>query len=221
MPLVYLLYRCPRCGHDPMKGEKDEAVCPGCGAQYSRGGQGGLISVQDSSGQSWEVPSHRLTAAMDAWTEKDGSPSGLPDTPRRIAEVEVRQSGAEAPVKWGGELLGFAESMGEPVPRVLELTDEAVILRMDAEGGAGPAEGTGASEGGNSPQSWSLLEIRAVQTSSSSLQFSPSTGGLVQFRLLNDSPFRWEALLREALQRAYQKEGLGKIVEFQPRIVAE
>ena len=209
MPLVYLIYRCPRCGHDPMAGEKDRAVCPGCGVQYSRGGKGGLIRVQDSSGGSWDVPGHRLTAAMDAWREKEGSRSGSPDTPIRRAGVEVRQSGPESPVEWGGELLGFAEALGESVPGVLELTEEAVVFRPGLHETAGPT------------QTWFFLEIRALQTSSSSVQFSPLTGGLVQFRFLNDSPYRWESLLREGLRRVYLSEGLGEIVEFQPRIIVE
>jgi len=212
MPLVYLLYRCPRCGRDPLKGEKDEATCPGCGVHFSRGGEGGLIRVRESSGELWDVPGHRLTAAMEGWSEKESSGSAPPGTPIRQAKVEVRKSGLEAPVWLGGELLGFAEAMGGAALGTLELSDEALTLRSRAGGG---------SEEGVPPESWPLLQIRAVQTSSSSLQFSPSTGGLVELRFLDDSPFRWETLLRDALQRAYGREGLGKIVEFQPRIVAE
>jgi len=215
MPLAYLLFRCPHCGHDPMGGEKDEAVCPGCGIRFSRGGEGGMIRVEEPSGKAWEVPGHRLTAAI-MWALGDGDGRGSAPAGFLIhqAEVAVRQSGAESPVWHRGELLGFAEALGEQTSGILELTPEALVL----QGGTAQSQGPG---GGNSHEIWPLLEIRAVQTSSSSLQFSPSSGGLVEFRFPNDSPFRWENLLRSAIRKAYRKHGLGEIVEFQPRIVAE
>jgi len=152
--------------------------------------------------------------AMEGWREIDALDSAPPETPLHRAKVEVRQTGREAPVRWEGEFLGFAEAMGETIPGILHLTEGALILWTGKAG-------EGGSDGGNSTQTWPLLEIRAVQTSSSSLQFSPSSGGLVQFRFPADSPFRWETLLRHALRKAYQREGLGEIVEFQPRIVSE
>ncbi|MFH1765451.1 MAG: hypothetical protein ABIF09_14780 [Gemmatimonadota bacterium] len=212
MPLVYLLYRCPRCGQDPLEGEKDEATCSACGTHYARGGEGGLILVREPSGEVWEVPGHILTTAMEGWNEEDPSGSGGTGPSIHQARVEVRKSGAEAPVWWGGELLGFAEAMGKPALGSLQLTDEALVLS------AVPGEQEGTPEG-NASEIWLLLEIRAVQTSSSSLQFSPSGGGLIQLKFPDDSPFRWEALLRDALRRAYRRAGLGGIVEFQPRIV--
>ncbi len=113
MPLTYLLYRCPRCGHDPLEGEKDEATCSGCGTRYARGGEGGLILVREPSGEVWEVPGHRLTTAMEGWMEEKPSASGVSGASIHESQVEVTQSGEEAPVWWGGELLGFAEAMGE------------------------------------------------------------------------------------------------------------
>ena len=83
-----------------------------------------------------------------------------------------------------------------------------------------PASNPGDS-GGSEEVTWLFLDIRAVQTSSSSLQFSPASGGLVEFRFESDSPFRWEHLLHRGLRRAYAAAGLGTIVEFQPRIVVE
>ena len=214
MPLIYLLYRCPRCGQDPLEGEKDEATCSACETRYSRGGEGGLIRVREPSGEMWEVPGHRLTSAMEGWREEEDTDLPAPGTLMRRTQVEVRQTGRESPVRLGGELLGFAEAMGEPTLGSLQLTKEALILWT----GTGESDG---SERGNPSETWPLLEIRAVQTSSSSLQVSPPRGGLVQFRFASDSPFRWETLLRYALRRAYRTAGLGEIVEFQPRIVAQ
>ena len=66
MPLIHLLYRCPRCGHDPLEGEGDRAWCLACGTRFARGGPGGLIDVREADGTCWAVPGHRLTAALDA-----------------------------------------------------------------------------------------------------------------------------------------------------------
>lgn len=214
MPLTYFLYRCPRCGHDPMEGAADEAFCPQCGLHYSRGGDGGLIRIQDPSGEVWEVPAYLLTDALEAWDGAGESKSEAPGGPLHRAEVQVRQSGSEAPVRWGGELLGFAEAMGDASEGLLEISEEALTLRPLSEKSAGRAPVVAL-------KSWHLMDIRAVQTSSSSLQFSPSAGGLVEFRFPHDSPFRWEQLLRNALKSAYRRRGIGEIVEFQPRVVTE
>lgn len=218
MPLTYLLYRCPRCGHDPMKGEKDRAACSKCGMTFFRGGQGGLIRVQGPSGEVWEVPGHRLTAAMRAHEDAGFPQAWGPGVTLRVAEVAMRRSGQEAPVQWAGRLLGFAEAMGEVVSGTLELTGESLIFRTYS---VLRPPGNGISEDGAFVKSWPLLEIRAVQTSSSCLQFSPASGGLVELRFPKDSPFRWENLLRNTLREVYRREGIGEIVEFQPRIVVE
>lgn len=214
MALVHFLYRCPHCGHDPTVGEKDEAVCPGCRMVYQRGGPGGLIVVADPSGKVWEVPSHHLSAAVNRWTEKDLDEHAFSELPIHSSRVVVRQSGDEAPVHHEGELMGFAEAMGRERFGTLQITPEFLTLERNSGRGEDlqclvPA------------QHWALLDIRAVQTSSSSLQFSPRSGGLVEFKFPEDSTHRWENLLRGALRRAFRRAGLGEIVEFQPRIVTE
>jgi hypothetical protein len=148
------------------------------------------------------------------WTEEDLDQAVGPGIPIHAARVTVRQSGDEAPVFLGGELMGFAEAMGDPTYGTLELTSEVLILQRDAGGADPPPEAL-------RKEKWPLLDIRAVQTSSSSLQFSPMSGGLVEFKFPEDSTFRWETLLRGALRRAYRRAGLGEIVEFQPRIVTQ
>jgi hypothetical protein len=162
---------------------------------------------------------------VEAWTDQESTATSFPpDGIIHRAEVEVRESGAEAPVRSGGELLGFAEAMGERFSGILELTDQALILHVGTGPGVGSDKRAGFGPGSlpeEGSETWPLLDIRAVQTSSSSLQFSPVSGGLVEFRFPHDSPFRWETLLRNTLRRAYVREELGEIVEFQPRIVAE
>lgn len=212
MALVHLLFRCPRCGFDPLKGERDEAVCPECGTGYARGGEGGLITVRQEDGNRWDVPSRALTVALERWLESDELPGDLLQTVHS-ARASVRRSGEEAPVRWGGTLIGFAEAMGEKKAGQLRITGDRLVFTPDpASTGEDvrPADDT-----------WLFSEIRAVQTSSSSLQFSPASGGLVELRFESDSPFRWEHLLHRGLRRAYWEAGKGTIVEFQPRIVAE
>ena len=213
MPLTYLLYRCPRCGHDPMEGEKDEALCPACATWFGRGGEGSLIRIRESNGEEWEVPSRLLTASIQALGGPGPRARDREGRIRYEAEAEVRVAKEETPFRFRGELLGFAETLGAGVPGVLEITDEALTFSPTGA----PESHSGSEELG---RSWPLLDIRAVQTSSSSLQISPREGGLVQFRFRLDSPRRWEELLHLVLREAYRGAGLGEITEFQPRISA-
>jgi ribosomal protein L37E len=203
VPLTYLLYRCPRCGHDPLEGEKDEALCSACGTWFGRGREEGRIRIREESGSAWEVPSGLLTAAIQALGGPGPRARDRLGGLRYETEVDVRIAMEEAPVRFRGELLGFAETLGPGTSGVLEITDEALTFSAPGEGG----------------RQWPLLDIRAVQTSSSSLQISPREGGLIQFRFRMDSPRRWEELLHLALREAYRRAGLGEITEFQPRIV--
>ena len=189
-----------------MDGEKDEARCPSCGTRFFRGRVGGRIRIEGLSGETWEVS----TRALTSWPE---DPAALtPHGPRgdgswfHRAAVEVRRAEVEKPFRFRGELLGFAEVFGPASGGVLEINEEALVLST-------------AGEAKEETDRWSLMDIRAVQTSSSSLQFACGDGSLVQFRFQQDSPRRWESLLRGALKAIYREEGLGEIVEFQPRIV--
>jgi hypothetical protein len=114
----------------------------------------------------------------------------------------VRRASRELPVWYHGSLQGFAEKLNEPVEGTLRLTEEELSLSAPGAG----------------MERWPLLTLGAIQTSSSSLQISPKEGGVVQFRFEDDSPKRWEDLLRLAVRRAYRRQGRGEIIEFQPRI---
>lgn len=221
MPLRYLLYRCPKCGEDPTQGHKDEVWCDTCGTRYERGDSGGLIGVLEADGTTWDVPSHRLTGTLASmggpYTRGLSGGRGL----SYLALVEVRRASDEEPVWHKGELLGFAEGLGPASEGVLHLTLDALSL-WSPDSVPGPVGWVAGEEGPKGPPEaqWDLFEIRAVQTSSSSLQISPRGGGLIQFRFKEDSPRRWEDLLKGTLREAYEEAGLGRIVEFQPRIVA-
>ena len=204
MALRDLLYRCPECGRDPVEGRKDRVRCPSCGAVYERGGPPALIRVTREGGETKAVHASRL---VDAIREMGGPlPSALGEDGAldHVSEVRVRRATEEEGVRYRGRLLGFTERLGEARSATLRLAGDGLELR-DAAGGA-------------VERRWNVLDLRAVQASSSALQIYSATGELVHFRFVDESPLRWEALLHVVLRRAYREAGKGEIVEFQPRI---
>ncbi|NNM34112.1 MAG: hypothetical protein HKO53_13645 [Gemmatimonadetes bacterium] len=205
MALADLLYRCPRCGFDPMEGDGDEASCPACRTGFARGRGNRVLLERRPDGGTVETP----VAALVGLIEASGGPLTRARRPDGSigysAEVDISWRVAEEPVHHKGALKGFSEIMGEPAAGILTVDEDAVTVRT---------EGKGESE-------WRFLEIRALQTSSSSLQLSLPDDQLVQFRFRGDSPRRWEDLMRHLLREAYRRAGKGNVVEFQPRIVTE
>lgn len=202
MALVDLLYRCPECGHDPMDGEGDEAVCPECSRSYHRGGGRGTISISKDGHPRAEVPASALVERI----ERRGGPlsraTGPDGTIAYEADVLISFRQDEDPIWHKGALLGFSERMGEPEAGTLAVGDQGVTVRWN----------------GGRERTWTYLEILAVQAASSTLQLSLPGDELVQFRFQSDSPRRWEDLFRRLVSAAYHREGRGKVVEFQPRI---
>ncbi|MDH3222671.1 MAG: hypothetical protein OEO23_03065 [Gemmatimonadota bacterium] len=205
MALADLLYRCPRCGFDPMDGEGDDASCPACSTRYSRGRGDRLLVERRPDGVTAEVPVATLVDLIEA----NGGPLSRAERPDGSidyrADVLASWRVGEEPVHHRGALRGFSESMGEAVQAVLKVDRDGVTLSAPGQPEARMA----------------FLEIRALQTSSSSLQLSLPGDRLVQFKFLSDSPRRWEDLLRQLLRAAYRRAGKGNVVEFQPRIVTE
>lgn len=203
MALADLLYRCPTCGADPVQGTGDDVHCPTCDTRYRRGDPPAHVVVDRPGREPDQVPATELTRAID---EAGGPFSAARDDDGTIgyeATVVVRRSRREDPVRRDGELLGFVERLGEGSEATLRIDDEALELRPSGEGAR---------------RRWPLLELRAVQTSSSSLQIRTATGTLVHFGFVEDSAYRWQALVQGLLRRAYRRAGRGEIREFQPRI---
>ena len=203
MALSDLLYRCPECGHDPTSGEGDRAWCEACGAKYERGPQDRMIQVTTGDGQDREALVDNLVKKIEIHggpitraTKSDGSISF-------DADVLVSRRVAEDAVWHKGELRGFSETMGEPLP---------ARLSVDADGVTVTGEGL-------DTERWNFLDLRALQTSSSSLQLSLPGDILVQFKFVEDSPRRWEDLMRRLVRDAYSRANRGFVLEFQPRIV--
>lgn len=141
------------------------------------------------------------------------SGSGKPALVRRSV-VTVRMASGEKEIRHRGELLGFCEQLGEQRSGILEISDEHLVLELPH---GDEASGLG-KEGKGVRLEWGPLDIAAIQTSSSSVQIVPRSGGLVHFRFAEDSPKRWDELLQTFVKAGYRRAGLGEIVEFQPRI---
>ncbi|NIP61026.1 MAG: hypothetical protein GWM92_21430 [Gemmatimonadetes bacterium] len=151
------------------------------------------------------LPARRLTEAIADRGGPLTAARGEDGAIRYESRVAVRRGEGEEAVRHGGDVWGFYERLGEPEGGLLRARNDALELE---------------SEGAETTRSrWNLLDLRAVQSSSSSVQIFTATGELVHFRFLDDSPVRWEALLHAVLQDAYEREGKGRILEFQPRIV--
>lgn len=202
MGLKAFLYRCPLCGADPVEGRKDRVRCPACGSRFLRGHSDATVRVERTEEKAKEVPAVRLSEAIEEMGGPLPAARGDEGTIRYEAAVRVRRAVDEQPLWHRGALLGFIERREGGTSGVLRVDDNTLEL---------VEEGTLRSR-------WSLLDLRAVQTNSSSVQIRAATGEIVNFRFVDDSPLRWEALLQELLRRSYRNEGRGEIVEFRPRI---
>ena len=202
MALVDLLYRCPECGHDPMNGEGDWAVCRSCGVRIRRTGSGLHVESADSilrSDVNIAILCKKIDAHGGPMTRARRPDGGL----RYSAAVMVSWRTTESTVRYRGVLRGFTESMGPPAPGTLTVDREEVAV----------------DDGRPDSGRWRHLDICAVQASSSALQLSLPANRLVQLRFPDDSPRRWEELIRRLISEAYERAGRGRVVEFQPRVV--
>ncbi|MCY3609962.1 MAG: hypothetical protein OXH51_00295 [Gemmatimonadetes bacterium] len=202
MALIDLCYRCPQCGHDPMDGEGDAVWCASCGIRIERS-RGRLLLSLTEGDQQFDVSAADLCRRIDEHggpitraTRDDG-------TLEYSARARISWRVSEQAVRYRGVLRGFVESMGPPAPGTVTVDRDRV--HVDA--------------GGRHAGSWRHLDLGAVQASSSSLQLSLPDDQLVQLRFEDDSPRRWETLMRRLITDAYARAGRGRVVEFQPRIV--
>ncbi len=204
MALKDFLYRCPYCGRDPLEGVGDEARCGSCRRRYRRGTEPRGIQVIEDDGESEEVSARHLgdrIRELDGDLEAEGGSGGgvilEADVTAQVAEVEE-------PIRYRGALLGFVERAGPELSGTLRVTGRELQFVPD-DGAA---------------RQWSLLDVRALQTASASVQISSVEGGVVTFAFSGDSPKRWEETLKRLLRRSWREEGRGEIFEFQPRIRA-
>jgi hypothetical protein len=165
-----------------------------------------MILVSHPDGRTDEVTAGELSRRMEAHGGAVTRALGEDGRLHFRSRVRVRFARQEEPVRFRDVLLGFAELFGEREEGSLELDHDRLVLTLD--GGEGE------------PMAWPLLELGALQTSSSSVQISPKGGGVVLFRFPQESTRRWDELLRTAIGLAWRQAGRGEVIEFQPRIRA-
>jgi hypothetical protein len=165
-----------------------------------------MILVSHPDGGTEEIPAGELSRRMEAHGGALTRARGDDGRLRFRSRVRVRFARQEEPVRFRDVLLGFAELFGEGKEGALELDHDRLVLTLD--------------DGEGEAMTWPLLDLGALQTSSSSVQISPKGGGVVLFRFPQESTRRWEELLRTAIALAWRAAGRGEVVEFQPRIRA-
>lgn len=191
-----LLWACLVCGAEESlrqvaraSGRRRVETCENCGAEYWRG-SGANIVVQERG----RAPVER---AAGEWVEL------LPAVrPYGSARAELRIAFEDKPFRALGVYMGRYERMGPPRTGQLELNAER--LRFAADDGEA--------------LEWPLMELSAIQMSSSTLQLKPRRRPLLAIRFQHSSARLWEERLQAAVRAAYARAGKREIVEFQPRI---
>lgn len=194
MGLVDLLYRCPFCGADTLP-DGEAARCAGCERSYVIGGGGGNVRVSRKDGGGAELGLSALIGGMEDWGDE-----GHALESSAVARFAVK----EWPVRYRDAVVGFFEERGSKIAGTLRLGQREIRFTEEA----GPVH------------EWPLLDLTAVLTASAAIQISPPEGGLVSFRLIGDSPRRWDDSLKQRIRRLWHGAGRGEIREFQPRIRA-
>jgi len=206
MPIHHMLYRCPRCGHDPLDGHRRRASCSSCETSFEQG-RGSTIIVRPPDGP----PEPTAASSLLADVEKMGGPGFGKDLAKDLSEEilfgETRIAFGRAEghdvIRWQGEVLGFSERISWKGEGLLRLEGEALSFR--------PVTGSEAF-------SCLLGDIRGIQISWRALQVTLDETRLSQFELLEDSPKCWEDLLCLAIKRFYARMGQ-RVTEFTPRII--
>jgi hypothetical protein len=142
-----------------------------------------------------------LIDVIRAWDDK--SPTGIraDGSLDYAASVTLRNVVGQSTVFHAGDVAGFFEVFSAESHGTLRITNDGTSLTGD--------------DGRFFDWPWATL--RAVQTSSKSLQLNLRTDGLFDFRFDEDSPRRWEELVHARLRIHYAALGL-RVREFQPRV---
>lgn len=210
MALIDFLYRCPACGAEPLEGRGPAVRCAGgCGRSFRPTRDRSAFHIEGQAGSEGTMTPAEARAAIAAFggaLSRAESPDGAL---RDEARVQMRLADREEPVHYRGRVLGWFERFGPARSGRLRLRDGSVLFVPD--------ERAGASSRG---YRWDLDDVRALQSSSSTVQISLPDDQVVLFRFPADSSRRWEELLQEAVRRLWRAADRGEIAEFQPRIRA-
>ena len=221
MPIHHMLYRCPRCGHDPLEGRKGRAKCSSCGTRFEQG-KGSLILMRPPQGPVEEASATSLIADLEkmggAGTERERGTGSSGERLLREARVAFGTAGGYDVIRWWGEVIGFSERISWKGEGLIRLEGESLTFTPDGkaavrDGGVGP-------DVGGEGFSCLLGDIRGVQISSGAVQVTLERGQLYQFEFVDDSAKRWEDLLCRALRCFYGEKGR-YVIEFKPRVLTE
>ncbi len=185
-----------------MDGKGDEIACSGCGTKIYRR-EGKLFVLRAERSQSpFSVSAPQLWARI----REDGPwrTEAPADEPLRRGVAVVSFQKSLKPIRLNGRIRGFSEQLGGALPAGVFLYDDLLVLWFQDE-----------RETIHCP----LVQLRAIQTASSSLQITTPKEGLLDLRFPMDSSRRWEDLLRTAVDHAHQKAGNGSVLEFQPVVL--
>ena len=220
MPIHHMLYRCPRCGHDPLDGHRRRAECSSCGTTFEQG-RGSVIVVRPPDGP----PEPATASSLIADLQRMGGPGTGRDVGAgslvRESRIALGRAEGHDVIRWRGEVLGFSERIEWKGEGIIRLEGDALTFRpgKDPPGFVGE-NGRRGFDGKAERFSCLLGDIQGVQISSKALQVTLEGRGLYQLEFLDDSPKRWEELLCLALRRFYAQKGQS-ITEFKPRIVTK
>ncbi len=221
MPIHHMLYRCPRCGHDPLEGRKGRAKCSSCGTRFEQG-RGSLILMRPPQGPVEEASATSLIADLEkmggAGTGRERGTGSSGSRLLREARVAFGTAGGYDVIRWWGEVIGFSERISWKGKGLIRLEGESLTFTPNGEaavrgGGVDP-------DAGGEDFSCLLGDIRGGQISSGAVQVTLERGQLYQFEFVDDSAKRWEDLLCLALRRFYSQKGRS-VIEFKPRVVTE
>lgn len=203
MAIRDLLWACPVCGREGgLATARRGEVCTDCGTLYRRGRRATIqATLPDGTSETlhaaeWARRLPPLDLAARVRADENGN-SVLHQEP-----VLARFAERLEPLHHRGTYLNRIERFGPYREGVLTL--ETTRLRLEHDGKS---------------VVWPFEKVRAVQPSSSTLQLSAKGAALVSFRFPNGSARYWEEIIAEALRGFYRDNGLGEILEFQPRIV--
>jgi len=184
------------------------ARCPECQQQIRRGASKPLhLRIRGPETPWAEVPIAHLLQKLEGQGGALGSARAHDGTLRWSARAVLKTGTREQPIRWKDQLLGFFERFNPGKPGNLRLEGDLLAFDQDKAQTGEPLTHT-----------WPIRIFQSLQSASSSIQFTTDPGELVYLAFENDSPRRWEILLREALQVAWTEEGRGEIAEVQPRI---
>ena len=221
MPIHHMLYRCPRCGHDPLGGRKGRAKCSSCGTGFQQG-RGSLILVHPPQGPVEKASATSLLADLEkmggAGTGRERGTGSREESLLREARVAFGTAGGYDVIRCWGEVIGFSERISWRGEGLIRLEGKSLTFTPDGKA-AVRRDGVDSDAGGEG-FSCLLGDIRGVQISSGAVQVTLERGQLHQFEFVDDSAKRWEDLLCLALRRFYREEGRS-VIEFKPRVVTE